>query len=127
MSWETILIQFVLPLVTLAGGWFANAYRNKQTKEKDILDNVQQIIDIQKEYIGKQQAELNEIKTDCEKYRSRLELKRLSIHKALTCKFAHSEYGCPVVAQEEKNEQLLNECMNCEHYKDALAQQEETN
>ena len=55
---ETAIIEIIervgLPILTAVGGWFASVWRNKQKKEGDILTNVQQILEMQKQYIAEQ-------------------------------------------------------------------------
>lgn len=48
---ERLIFEIAFPITMAILGWYLNAYRNKQKKEKDILDNVQQVIDIQKAHI----------------------------------------------------------------------------
>ena len=55
-----ILQNIGLPLVTGIMGWFGNMWRSRQRKDKDILDNVTQILDIQKKYIEEQQGTIEE-------------------------------------------------------------------
>ena len=54
-DWVDILKSVALPIVTGFLGWVYSKYRNKQEREKDILDNVQRIIDIQDAQIKKQE------------------------------------------------------------------------
>ena len=55
---ENMWIHFVLPVLTALIAWLANAYRNKQKKEHDVLDNVQRIIDLQNAHILKSEQAL---------------------------------------------------------------------
>lgn len=121
------LIPILGALVTGIIGWFGNAYRNKQKKEKDVLDNVQLIIDIQNQRIAKDEqerqefrAELADSKRDRLEMEHRLDLKRWSIRKALNCKYVNSDGGCPVIQQEEKNEQSIAQfkCETCKFQND---------
>lgn len=98
-----ILVQVVTPIALGLLGWFGNAYRNKQKKEKDILDNVQQILDIQNKYIEKQDKALTRM-TDKD------ERKRESIKKAYGCKVPSEE--CPVLIHDAQSH-TEDKCATC--------------
>ena len=57
---DSVVIELLervgIPTLTLIGGWFAHVFRSKQRKEQDILSNVQQILNLQKEYIDQQDS-----------------------------------------------------------------------
>lgn len=107
---DTILINFVLPVLTALIAWFGNAYRNKQKKEKDILDNVQQIMQLQKAYIAEQQSQLQEIKLTNKKMEAKLDRKNKSIRQANRCKFTNDGDGCPVLTSEETFDCCPEDC-----------------
>lgn len=86
-----VLINFVLPICTALIAWFGNAYRNKQKKEHDILDNVQQILDMQNQYIERQSKTLDIITAKNDR-------KRESIKRAYQCKIPSEE--CPVLQHD---------------------------
>lgn len=106
-----LLNSFVLPVITLIVGWLSSAYRNKQKKEKDILENVQQIIDIQKAHISASSQIQKELEI-------RLDLKSRAIRRAYECDHFRSGQNCPVIKHEEENENILATlpCDKCEHY-----------
>lgn len=103
-----ILIQVITPIALGLLGWFGNAYRNKQKKEKDILDNVQQILDIQNKYIEKQDKALTRMT-------ARDERKRESIKKAYACKVPSE--NCPVLIHDAQSHMEADKCSTCEYKK----------
>lgn len=107
------LERVFIPLVTLAGGWFAHLFRTKQKKEKDILDNVQQILKIQKTYIEEQQGVIIESKNVIKRLEAKLDKKNKSIRQANRCRFTNEGEGCPVLVQEEHFDDL--DCDKCEY------------
>ncbi len=124
------LKDIVLPVVTLVFGWFAKVFRDKQKKEHDILDNVQQILDMQKKYIEQQQSLIKELNEklrekdqtieDAQKLIKRVEAKldrkERSIRQANKCKYTNEGGGCPVLRyDEEHNIDIdINECATCQ-------------
>ena len=114
---ENMWIQFVLPVLTALIAWFANAYRNKQKKEHDVLDNVQRIIDLQNAHIMKAEAALEKSDRQNQRLDAKLDRKNKSIRKANNCKYTAEGDGCPVLIQEEVNERVYDEgCRMCEHH-----------
>lgn len=110
-------MQIALPVVTALVGWFTNAYRNKQKKEGDILDNVQRIIDIQDAHIKKSEQALEKSENLNKRLEAKLDRKSKSVRAANKCKFTNQGGGCPVLAQEEKNEYIYDvDCTKCEHH-----------
>ena len=108
-----LLIEFALPILSAGIAWFANAYRNKQKKEKDILDNVQQIIDMQKEYITSLETSRKRDKDLIQKLESKFEKKCASIRKAYSCKMPSE--NCPVlISDEHLNDITPLSCDTCE-------------
>ena len=109
-------MQIALPVVTGLVGWFTNAYRSKQKKEGDILDNVQRIIDIQDAHIKKSEEALAKSESLNKRLEAKLDRKRKSVRAANRCKFTSEGEGCPVLVQEEKNEHCYDvDCSSCEH------------
>lgn len=105
-----IVERGILPILTLVGGWFAHLVRSKQKKESDILDNVKQILEMQKNYISEQDEENKKTRNMNARLEKKLDDKRESIRKANHCKFTAQGDGCPVLAHED----LLDEkCKNC--------------
>lgn len=114
---ENMWIQFVLPVLTALIAWLANAYRNKQKKERDVLDNVQCIIDLQNAHILKSEQALEKSDKQNQRLDAKLDRKNKSIRKANNCKFTNEGEGCPVLNQEEINEKIYDEgCRLCEHH-----------
>ena len=102
--------RVLLPVLTLIGGWFAHLFRSKQKKEADILQNVMQILDLQKKYIADQDVENKKTRDMNARLEKKLDDKRESIRKANNCKYTAEGEGCPVL----KHEDLLDEkCKNC--------------
>lgn len=101
-----ILSTIGVPILTAIGGWFASVWRNKQKKESDILDNVKQILEMQKAYI-KSQDEHNR------KLEAKLDDKRRSIRQANWCKFTNEGDGCPVLNHEQKVD--ADKCDTCKY------------
>lgn len=106
-----ILKDVGIPFVTLLGGWFAHMFRTKQKKEADILDNVQQILKLQKQYIAEQDAENKKTRDMNARLERKLDEKRESIRKANKCEFTAQGDGCPVLAHEDY---LDEKCKNCD-------------
>lgn len=103
--------RVLIPIITLAGGWFGHLIRSKQKKEQDILANVQQILQMQKDYIADQDAENKKTRDMNARLEKKLDDKRESIRKANKCKFTAEGDGCPVL----KHEDYLDEkCKNCD-------------
>lgn len=105
-----ILKDVGIPVLSLIGGWFAHLFRSRQKREGDILENVQQILQMQKDYIADQDVQN---KKNCDmiaRLERKLDDKRESIRKANKCKYTAEGDGCPVL----KHEDYLDEkCQNC--------------
>ena len=120
MTGYQLIVEFVLPIITLLGGWFVGVYRTKQKKEKDVLDNVQQILDIQRSYIDEQKEELMKFRAEDERKEKVIWEKNRSIRKANGCKYTAQDGGCPVLNSEEafdlKNDPECADCLkrNCD-------------
>lgn len=116
-DWIDILKTFALPIVTGFLGWLYSKYRNKQEREKDILDNVQRIIDLQDAQIKKQDDALHKANNVNQRLEAKLDRKNKSVRQANKCPFTTEGDGCPVLAQEEKNEHCYDlDCQKCEHH-----------
>lgn len=103
--------RVLLPILTLVGGWFAHLFRSKQKKEADILQNVMQILDLQKKYIADQDAENKKTRDMNARLERKLDGKRDSIRQANKCKYTAEGEGCPVLRHEDE---LDEKCENCE-------------
>ena len=110
-----ILRDIGIPILTLIGGWFAHMFRTKQKKESDILDNVKQILEMQKSYIEEQASTIKETKDMNKRLERKLDKKDRSIRKANGCRFTNEGEGCPVLNQEDKGE--YDKCDGCEYNK----------
>lgn len=103
--------RVLLPILTLVGGWFAHLFRSKQKKEADILQNVMQILDLQKKYIADQDAENKKTRDMNARLERKLDGKCDSIRQANKCKYTAEGEGCPVLRHEDE---LDEKCKNCE-------------
>lgn len=103
-----------LPALTCVGGWFANAWRSKQKKERDILDNVVQIMEMQKKYIADQDADIKRTRDINKRLEAKLDKKNKSIRKAFNCKFSNEGEGCPVIIEDETSDPCYDKCDNCQ-------------
>lgn len=116
---DTVVLEIiergVLPILGVVGGWFAHLIRSKQKKESDILDNVRQILEMQKEYISEQDAENKQTRDINKRLEAKLDGKNRSIRKANWCKFTNEGAGCPVLNEEEKNDQD-SKCETCKYH-----------
>lgn len=100
-----------IPLLALVGGWFAHLVRSKQKKEADILENMRQILSLQRDYIASQDSENKKTRDMNARLEKKLDDKRDSIRRANRCKFTAEGDGCPVLAHEDE---LDDKCKNCE-------------
>lgn len=120
---DTIVIDMaervLLPILTLVGGWFAHLFRSKQKKEADILQNVMQILDLQKKYIADQDAENKKTRDMNARLERKLDGKRDSIRQANKCKYTAEGDGCPVLKHEDE---LDEKCKNCNLKQNAESQ-----
>ena len=108
--------RILLPLLTLAGGWFGHVIRTKQKKESDILDNMKQILTLQRDYIASQDVENKKTRDMNARLERKLDDKRESIRKANKCKYTSEGDGCPVLNHEDY---LDEKCKNCDMRKNA--------
>lgn len=107
-----ILQNLGLPLVTGIMGWFGNVWRNRQKKDKDILENVTQILDLQKKYIEEQQGTIEETRKMNKRLEAKLDKKAKCVRQASKCKYNNMGDGCPVLLLEEKYDESP-ECDSC--------------
>lgn len=105
-----ILKDVGIPMLTLMGGWFAHLIRSKQKKEADILDNVKQILESQKQYIADQDKENKKTRDMNARLEKELRQKSFSIRRANNCKYTAEGDGCPVLAHEEQMEEKCKDC-----------------
>lgn len=114
MEEHSIVIEVLqnvgIPILTLIGGWFAHMFRTKQKKEADILENVQQILNLQKQYIAEQDTENKKTRDMNARLERKLDEKRESIRQANKCKHTSDGDGCPVLVHEDY---LDEKCKNC--------------
>lgn len=112
-----ILRDVMLPVVLALLGWFGNAYRNKQKKEHDILDNVQRIIDLQNSHISRCEASLDERERAYKEMCKKNDRKRETIKKAYNCKIPSEE--CPVLIYDAQEHNVDNtKCNTCKYKND---------
>lgn len=105
-----ILERVGIPILTLFGGWFAHVFRSKQKKEQDILQNVMQILDLQKKYIADQDSENKKTRDMNARLEKKLDDKRESIRKANKCQYTNEGDGCPVLRHEDELDDKCKEC-----------------
>lgn len=107
-----IALNIGLPVVTLFAGWFGQAWKSKAQKKADDLDNTQQILNMQREYITQQQAELAKYSESNRRLEEKLDDKREAIRQANKC--AHVKKGgtCPVLTHDDKP---CNKCETCKY------------
>lgn len=109
-----ILLERVgVPIVTLIVGWIGGVYRNRQKKEADILDNMKQILEAQKQYIADQDIENRKTRDINKQLEEKLEGKRRSIRQANWCKYTNEGDGCPVLNHEQKIDE--DKCETCKY------------
>lgn len=111
-----VMQNIVVPILAVVGGWFAHLFRSKQKKESDVLDNVQQILSMQKEYIEQQDAENKRTRDMNARLEKKLDEKRRSIRQANWCKFTAEGEGCPVLNHEQKVD--ADKCETCKYNMD---------
>lgn len=112
-----------LPILTGFLGWVYSKYRNKEQKESDIIANFNAMRDADREFIEEARIDLKAARTDLlesrnmnKRLEAKLDRKSKSVRQANKCKFTMEGDGCPVLAQEEKNEYCYDvECSKCEH------------
>jgi hypothetical protein len=112
-----ILERVGIPILTLLGGWFGHMFRTKQKKEGDILLNVQQILEMQKNYIAEQDEENRKTRDMNKRLEEKLDGKNRSIRKANRCKYTNEGDGCPVLVNEEQND-AGDKCATCKYNQD---------
>lgn len=111
---ERLIFEIAVPVLMLVLGWVTNAYRNKQKKERDILDNVQQVIDIQNAHIERcdqmlqrRDKLLQDKEDDYRKLEAKYEHKVKAVKEAYDCEGDTSK--CPVLAYD-KNNHICDTC-----------------
>lgn len=105
-----VLQNVGLPIVTAVGGWYVSIWRSKQKKERDVLDNVSQILELQKNYIAEQDQENRKTRENNARLEAKLDGKRASIRKANYCKYTNEGEGCPVLRSEETQDERCETC-----------------
>lgn len=108
-----IIIKGIFPLITGLLAWLYSNYRNKQKKESDIISNFQAMRDADREFILECRSDLKESRNLVKRLEAKLDRKCKSVRAANRCRYTNEGDGCPVLAQEEKNEGIY--CNDCEH------------
>lgn len=112
---EVMWVNFALPIIMGIAGWLGNGYRNKQKKESDIITNFKAMRDADREFIEECRKDLKESRDMNKRLEAKYNRKCKSVRAANKCKFTNEGDGCPVLAQEEKNEHIYDiECANCQ-------------
>lgn len=104
---STLAIEFVLPILTALIAWFANAYRSRQKKEKDILDNVQRIVDMQNDHIKRCDEMLARREAQYRKLEEKYDHKVRAVKEAYDCE--HDQALCPVLMYDKRGA-LCDDC-----------------
>lgn len=113
---EMIFTYIISPIIGGVIGWLTSAYRNKQKKESDIISNFKEMRDADREFILECRADLKESRDLNKRLEAKYNRKCKSVRAANKCKFTSEGDGCPVLAQEERNERIYDaDCANCEH------------
>ena len=97
---EDIFLQIATPLTAGVLGWLTSAYRNKQKRENDIIDNIQRILDIQDKKITEQDKRIGAIESENRQF-------RWIIRQAYGCKTANND--CPVLSEQYRIDKKQNE------------------
>jgi len=111
-----IALNIGLPIVTLFAGWFGQAWKSKAQKKADELDNTQQIISMQRNYIEQQQGELKRFSEQCKKMEDKLDDKREAIRQANKCAHVKKGGSCPVLVRDD--ELGCGKCETCKFNQD---------
>lgn len=102
-------LEIIAPIISgaLMGliGWLTAAYRNKQKKEKDILDNVQQMLDMERQQINIYAERLAKSETDYHKLEKKFDHKTRAVKEAYDCE--HPSENCPVLIYDK------SQCEDC--------------
>lgn len=102
-----------LPTLTLVIGWFGNVWRTRQKKEQDVLTNVTQILEMQKQYIKDQDDENKKTRDINKRLEAKLDKKNKSIRQAFKCQYSTMGDGCPVLNEDDKSDPCQEDCANC--------------
>lgn len=127
-----VLRDVLLPIATLVIGWLTSAYRNRQQKERSILDNVQQVLDMKTTEVDRAHQELDRAQTINEKQDSliqrlsdKLDKKDKAIRRSRTCEWVRGGHDCPVTEYDETMPSaVVQTCLECNKTED---NQEESN
>lgn len=116
-----ILRDVLLPIITLVLGWVFNAYRNKQQKEKSVLDNVQQILDMKTREVQRAQAEVDRAheindrqEAVVQRLEAKLDKKDKAIRKGRHCDWVRTGHDCPITEAEEHFQPQEIPCSSCD-------------
>lgn len=116
---EMWFIYVVSPIVGGVVGWLGNNVATKRKKESEIIANFQAMRDADRVFIEECRADLKESRDINKRLEAKYNRKCKSVRAANKCKFTDKGNGCPVLAQEEKNEHIYDiECVDCEHNSD---------
>lgn len=110
-----LLIEFVLPIFTALIAWLGTAYRNKQKKEGDVLDNVERIVDMQNEQIKRQDGIIDRYENKLDALEIKSAHDRESIKQAYLCKVPSEQ--CPVLQYDTMwvETECHKNCAMCSH------------
>lgn len=113
---EMWFIYVVSPIVGGVVGWLGNNVATKRKKESEIIANFQAMRDADRVFIEECRADLKESRDMNKRLEAKYNRKCKSVRAANRCKYSNEGDGCPVLAQEEKNERIYDaDCKDCEH------------
>lgn len=115
---KDLLIQLILPIFTAVIAWLGTAYRNKQKKEGDVLDNVKRIVEMQDDQIKRQDAIIERYEKRIDAMENKNAHDRESIKQAYTCKIPSEQ--CPVLQHDAMwvDTECNKNCAMCAHNND---------
>lgn len=114
---KDILIQFILPVFTAIIAWLGTAYRNKQKKEGDVLDNVKRIVEMQDEQIKRQDNIIDRYEKRMDVMENKEAHRTEAIKQAYICDKPSED--CPVLKYDAKwkETECKYNCDICDHNK----------
>ena len=117
IDWMGVVEKVVYPTIAGFLGWIYSKYRTRQEREKSILDNVQVVIDMLSTQLAKMEESQKKSDNLNQRLEAKLDRKSKSVRQANKCPYTTQGDGCPVLAQEEKNEHCYDiECARCEKH-----------
>lgn len=119
-----LITTVVVPVVTGVLGWVSSAYRNRQQKEKNILDNVKQLLDMKSEEVERSRVIADRQNYVIQRIEAKLDKKDKAIRKSRACAWVKQGNDCPVIEADdayesgEETKAKSGGCSGCELNKD---------